>query len=304
MRGTAVNRASVVGCVLATAPGLSAGVYSAAEPSGMRAGPDGRLVELPYVPPFKSLLEERLNAANPATPDAVNGLRTFRGLLLERLDKNKAAVTGRSPVPQQVAHAVDLIRAGRSAEAVNLLEPRARDRVPDFVALATLAHAHAARGDWGEARRVHGSALFDAEPPTQLPGVLPDLTKRYVELERTYYARWLYLRERDAGQREGLSEQDVLPLFGPTPKNPESPPVRWVNESGRYEPGKLAAAERAKLPADADRRRPATAACGRPTTRGCSGCSPNSTRPAANSARPSRCSTSAPGAAASQIAAS
>lgn len=241
-------RAFAVGYLVLAAPALQAGIYSAAEPSGMRSGPDGRLVELPYVPAFKAFLEERLNAANPATPDRVNGINTFRGLLKQRVE---APPAGRLTVPEQVARAVDLIRIGRAADAVNLLEARTRDRDPDFVAVVTLAHAYAAKGDWGEAVRCHSLAVFDAQPPSQLPGVLPELTKRYVELEKTHYPRWLQLRNRESGQREGLSEQDVLPLFGPTAQNPSQTPVKWVNEAGRYEAGKLAAGERAKLPPDA-----------------------------------------------------
>ncbi len=241
-------RAFAVGCLMLAAPALQAGIYSAAEPSGMRAGPGGRLVELPYVPAFKSFLEERLNAANPATPDQVNGVNTFRGLLKQRVE---VPPVGRLAVPQQVARAVDLIRVGRAADAVNLLEARTRDRDPDFVAVVTLAHAYAAKGDWGEAVRCHSLAVFDAQPPSQLPGVLPELTKRYVEIEKTYYPRWLHLRESESGQREGLSEQEVLPLFGPTTQNPSQTPVKWVNDAGQYEPGKFAAGERAKLPPDA-----------------------------------------------------
>ena len=237
-------------CLLLAAPTLQAGVYSAAEPSGMRAGRGGTLVELPYVPPFKSFLEERLNAGNPLTPDAVGGVATFRGLLKQRVEAQSANAR-RLPLPQQVAHAVDLIRVGRANDAVNLLEPRTRDRDPDYVAVLTLAHAYAARGDFGEAIRCHGLATLDAQLPTQLPGVLPELTKRYVELEKTHYARWLQLRQRESGQRDGLADQEVLPLFGPTARNPTQTPVNWVNDAGGYGSGKLAAAERAKLPPDA-----------------------------------------------------
>jgi len=238
-------RAFAAGCLLLAAPTLRAGVYTAAEPSGLRAGPDGRLVELPYVPPFKAYLEERLNAANPAMPEAVNGVPTFRGLLKQRVEAQSASAR-RLPLPEQVAHAADLIRVGRAGDAVNLLQPRTRDRDPDYVALATLAHAYAARGEWDEAVRCHGLAVFDATPPPQLPGVPSTLTKRYVELEKTHYARWLRLRQLESSQREGLAEQDVLPLFGGS-----QTAVKWANDAGVYEPGKLAAAERAKLPPDA-----------------------------------------------------
>ena len=231
--------------VALTGPTATAGIYSAAEPSGMRVGPDGRFVELPYVPPFKSKLDDRLNAANPATPDAANGVLTFRGLLKQRLDAWKPEA--RKTVAEQVAHAVDLIRIGRPSEAVNLLEPRTRDRVPDYLAIVTLAHAHAVAGDWGEASRAHGFALFDAEPPTQLPGVLPELTKRYVELEKKHYARWLQLRKEQAASREKPADQGVIGLFADAAGHP----VTWFNAAGVYEPGNLAPAERAKLPADA-----------------------------------------------------
>ena len=238
-------RAFAAGCLLLAAPTLRAGVYTAPEPSNLRAGPDGRLVELPHVPPFKSYLEERLNAANPAMPEAVNGVPTFRGLLKLRVAA-QSANAAKLPLADQVAHAANLIRVGRAGDAVNLLQPRTRDRDPDYVALVTLAHAYAARGEWDEAIRCHGLAVYDATPPAQLPGVPPASTAAYLNLEKTHYARWLRLRQRESTQREGLAEQEVLPLFGAAQS-----PVTWANDGGAYEPGKLAAAERAKLPPDA-----------------------------------------------------
>jgi hypothetical protein len=143
--------------------------------------------------------------------------------------------------------AADLIRAGRAGEAVNLLRPRTRDRVPDFAALMNLAHGHASRGEWEDAIRAHGQALFDAEPPSQLPGATPEQTRWLLRVERDYYRRWLQLRQREAAAREPTEEQDVYPLFPAA----DGQPVRFVNDQGVYEPGKLAAAEKAKLPPDA-----------------------------------------------------
>jgi hypothetical protein len=205
---------------------LQAGMYTALEPTPFRTSPDGFLQELPYVPPFKTFLEERLNASNPANPEVIDGRKTYRGILLER---HRASGT------KTIDGAVDAIRLGLAGEAVNLLLPRTRDRNLDYVALVTLAHAHAVRGEWDEAIRCHALATYDAEPPKTLPGANAEQTHRLVAIEKMYYARWLNLRKREANMRDGFAEQDVLGLFGP---------MTWTA-------GKLSEPDNAKLPPDA-----------------------------------------------------
>lgn len=144
--------------------------------------------------------------------------------------------------PAEVAGlAADLFRTRQVEEAINLLTPRTRDRSPDFRILASLAHMHAFRGDWAEAMRMHTTALLDTEFPEELPGVTPEQRKWLKRVETEYYRKWLQIRLRETSERIPPEQEEVLPLF----------PVRFVNEAGVYEPGQLAAAERAKLPPDA-----------------------------------------------------
>ena len=232
--------------VLVLVANANAGIYTTAEPTPFRVEAN-RGTELPYVPQFKSFLDDRLNAVNPALPDLLDGKATFRGaakLRIEQRGKN----TSRLPVADQVALAADFIRIGHTAEAVNLLEARTRDRIPDYLALVTLAHAHAARGEWSEAIRVHGLAILDAEPPSLLPGATAEQTRWLVKLERDYYARWLRLRHQESLLREPPEEQNVYSLF---PAKSDATSLKFVNEAGQYEPGNLAAVEKAKLPVDA-----------------------------------------------------
>lgn len=144
--------------------------------------------------------------------------------------------------PAEVAGlAADLFRTRQVEEAINLLTPRTRDRSPDFRILASLAHMHAFRGDWAEAMRMHTTALLDTEFPEELPGVTPAQRNWLKRVETEYYRKWLQIRLRETSKRVPPEHEEVLPLF----------PVRFVNEAGVYEPGQLAAAERAKLPPDA-----------------------------------------------------
>lgn len=217
-----------IALLAAVAPVAPAGVYFAAERGPFAVDAGGQPAELPYEPRFKQLLDERLNARIPTTPLEVAGKPTLRG-----------EAVAKSNGPDPVAAASYAIRAGDPAAAVNLLAPLKRR--PDFVALLTLAHAHAARGEWTEAVRTHEAAFFDADPPPTLPGATPDQTKWLLNLERTHYRRWLTLNRDEAAVRDKAG-QDVFDLF---------PGVRFVGESGRYEPGTLSAAGKAKLPPDA-----------------------------------------------------
>jgi hypothetical protein len=107
--------------------------------------------------------------------------------------------------------------------------------------LANLAHTHAARQEWDEAVRWHQAALLDAEFPDDLPGATPDQRKWLLKIEREYYPRWLAVHRRRAAEKTPPDAEEVFPLF----------PVRFVNDAGAYEAGRLAAAEKAKLPPDA-----------------------------------------------------
>jgi hypothetical protein len=231
-------------------PHTQAGVYSPDEPMPFQVGPDGAAKDVTYLPTFKILLDERLNASNPAVPDVQKlegkDVTTYRGRLRGRIAERLPRVESLSPADLS-GLASDLLRVGRDRDALNVLEPRKRDRMPDFRVIATLAHVHATRGEWDEALRWHGLALFDCPFPDDLPGTTPEQRKWLEKVERDYYHRWLRFRQQESTRREPPESQNVDPLFPAA----GSEPVRFVNEQGEYEPGKLAAAERAKLPPDA-----------------------------------------------------
>jgi hypothetical protein len=216
-----------------------AGVYSPDGPAPFAVRADGTAEEMPFGPefegPFAQRFGQRLNEADDR-PEAVRGSRNEdRSRLLEQVK----ALRGK---PGEVAALSALyLRAGNPTEALNLLAPLSRSRSPDFRVLAHFAHAHAARGEWDEAVRWHQSAVLDAEFPDDLPGTAPEQRKWLQKVERQYYSRWLQVHRQRAAAKLPPDREEVFPLFD----------VKFVNDAGKYEPGQLAAAEKAKLPPDA-----------------------------------------------------
>lgn len=209
--------------VLAVAPGR-ASLYQPDEPTSLSVTPAGTPVALPFAE-FKRRLVTLANQLNPTlkTPE--------RERLLGRIATRQKART-RAPV-ETVALAADLIRAGRPDDAAGVL---ARDR-RGFLPNATLAHAAAARGDWRDAWN-YQSIANDEAPPDELPGLTRPQLAWQLHLNKAYL---LSLFEMRTKPRAAPEVETVEPLF----------PVTFVNDAGAYEPGVLAAAERAKLPADA-----------------------------------------------------
>jgi len=245
-----IRRTLILGAVAFLGSNAEAGVYGPEDVSPFAIRPDGTAEELPYVPNFKSMLDDRLNAGNPKAPLEENGKPTYRGRLVQRVEtlwpsggftsRIPASVSGLS-LDRQVDLAADMIRLGRADDAVALLQPRARDRNPDFKALVTLSQAYAARGEWDSAIQTHADAFELAPRPVTLPGANAAQTKWVLEVEKGFVARWLALRKAEAASREPVETHDLLGLF----------PVRFVNDKGEYQPGTLAAAEKAKLRPDA-----------------------------------------------------
>lgn len=215
-----------------------AGLYSPDEPPPVPVTPDGKAGEIGFGPrfegPFAVQLGTLMNYADPRRAD-----NTDRQKLLKRIEelRNK-----RERTPDEIAAlAVAYLRAGETAEPLNLLAPLSRSRTPDFRVLANLAHTHAVRGEWDEAVRWHQSAVLDTEFPADLAGSTPEQRKWLLQVERQYYAKWLRIHRDRARERRPPEQEEIFPLFD----------VKFVGESGRYEPGQLAAAEKAKLPPDA-----------------------------------------------------
>ena len=162
---------------------------------------------------------------------------------------------------ETAALAADLVRIGRLDDAQNRLAARLRDRNPNYFVFTTYAAIRATAGDWAEALRYHTAAQLDSEMPTTARGLSQSQSQWWQKLDRDYVPHYYRLRLKETEERknksrsevEALNEaENIFPLFpAPTRANPQPQPVRFVNDAGVYQPGHLAAAERAKLPPDA-----------------------------------------------------
>jgi hypothetical protein len=228
-------------CAVLTRP-APATLYEPNDPTGVPVSETGTPDPFPFVE-FKRRLVDLRNEAVPAIKTRE------REQVLARIQTRAAA---RSPTPDEAAAlAADLLRTGQYDRAVNLLKPLYDDRdrkgTRTYLVTSALIHAHALRQEWGQALGYYAD-LFDLTPPATVPKLSAAQWTWQLGLDRgplkTYLLeqRKLAGRAADAARRAELdANEDVFPLF----------PVRFVNDAGRYEPGKLAAAERAKLPADA-----------------------------------------------------
>jgi len=207
---------------------------------------------------FKTLLNEITEALVPSFPDArtimVNGqpkqILTFKGHAKERIEARlpRAKMLSRDEL---VGLSADLIRLGQAGEATGLLAPQLRERSPDYRLVANLVMAHAFRGEWSAAHDRHNFLLLDVDPPVTVPSLKPEQLKWLIQLDRGPIRAWLAVHQRitlkPTTQQAPGEDAEVYPIFTDAKKLP----IQFVNEAGVYEPGKLAAQERAKLPPDA-----------------------------------------------------
>lgn len=250
-RAVAAVLLAVVGVGVAVVPGR-ASLYQPDDPMIVPVRPDGTGEAFPFQPEFKRRLAVLGNIANPTSKDT-----TDRERVLARV-KARRAIPNRS-VDETVALAADLLRLGNSDagyftdEALGLLIPRTRDRVPNYFVYTTLAEVHAARGEWAEAVTYHDAALIDCEMPTAVKGWTDAQRNWVAKLDRDYVPHYLRLHkaEAEARPRPDPEAEEPPPLFPAAVRGKPTEPVRFVNDAGKYEPGTLAAAERAKLPPDA-----------------------------------------------------
>lgn len=154
-----------------------------------------------------------------------------------------------------------LLQCGMAEEARDLLEHAVRVHPDNFFLFANLATAYAQlgereRGQYERAIVYQEAALaawpehFDALKPEQ-KRLLAIFSVHEGEYHNWRRAEELYLdllKTRQLEQEKGVAEYaDVDALFRPK----KGEPLRFVNEAGEYEPGKLAAVEKAKLPKNA-----------------------------------------------------
>ncbi|HEX4610243.1 MAG TPA: tetratricopeptide repeat protein [Urbifossiella sp.] len=241
-----------IGLVAGVVPGRGA-LYAPDAPMVVPARPDGTAEALPF-DEFRRRFAQLSNIADPR-PGPDGQPNPDRAKVLAR-------VKGRPPAKiadEDAANAADLIRLGNSDggffvnDALNRLTPRTRDRVPSYFAHTALAAAHAARGEWTDAVNYHAAALIDCQMPDHVKGWTDAQRAWQKGFDGTYVPHYYRLRraEAEAKPRPAPELEEPTPLFPLPGKDGTAAPVRFAGESGNYEPGTLAAAERAKLPADA-----------------------------------------------------
>ncbi len=167
---------------------------------------------------FLSDLRTLRNAANLAPgPNPLRETLTDRAAALEAKAKT-AALSADDAADLGECH----VRLGRPLKAIGVLRDARRIDPKHYRAAAGLGIAWVAVGDWNQAANAFDDAVNLA------PAAWKDVDTAHRTLARA--------RAKEAKDADGLDD-----LFG----------VRFVGESGKPEAGKLAAAERKKLPANA-----------------------------------------------------
>jgi tetratricopeptide (TPR) repeat protein len=227
-----------------------AGLYNSSEPDEGKLGRDN------FVLVFRdSLLRLRTIGMRQIQND--NPLRK-RYLLLAALGARAAPSS--LTVEQKMDLGAALVRSGKADEAVNLLEPLARREPKNFLVLSNLATAYQ-RTDQ-ESRAVSTLEQALAAWPAQMDKVdepfraflqsigWHDKAFSWYREAETYQLKLLRLRAREGLIKKGKGDFQTVDALFDDGKSPPRP-VRFVGESGKFEPGKLAADEKAKLPKDA-----------------------------------------------------
>jgi hypothetical protein len=276
---TALIIAVIAGSWLLAAGPARAGLYNTAEPSE-GPGPNKEGVVKPIPPgPYHGLLMDlrKIRAANPALPAALassvglmgspfgqasvvvapamlSGIAQDRQRYdyLVKVEQLQAKKRSGQPNEQDLVNlSAYLIRLGQYEEAVQVLTPMAGRECRNFMIKSNLATAEQLAAPSDSARLMRAAEhISDALSlwPKEYPG-LSSQQLGWLEQAEKAQQRLLRLRSRELRQQAAgavRAAQGVDPLFGPLDN-----PVRFVGESGAYEAGKLAAAERAKLPPDA-----------------------------------------------------
>lgn len=244
---------AALGLVVVLAEPARAGIYSPDEPFVFEIDADGNAKPIQYAGGF-DILFATLREAATLPQRAGDPPYPSRAAALTRVQQRQAKGVNSLSVEEAAGLTADLIRLNRNDEALNILQPLARDRTRGgFLAYTHLARAHAGRGEWREAADQQQMAVRHTEFPASFARLSKAQLTWLKRVERDYYLPFLSHRADDArrGRVSGLREElDALfPAAAPTKR--QTDPVRFVGESGQYEPGRIAAAEKQKLPPDA-----------------------------------------------------
>jgi hypothetical protein len=235
-----VNTHCLVAAVMAFGPcqALQAGLYLPARPAQTPEITPRGVKPIPF-PLFRpNVLEDLLKIGSPQSPESA-----VRKEFLAARDKlEMKARAGGLTEEDKVNLSGYLIRLRQYQEAVDLLTPVATRECRNFMVFANLATAEQQTGQLERAV----SHLEQAQDvwPRESSGLSQEQLRWFRQAEKYHL---LLVRHRWAqARRAAQSPPSLDPLFVK-----DGQPVRYVGDNGRYEAGKIAASERAKLPPDA-----------------------------------------------------
>jgi hypothetical protein len=241
-----VKLVAAVLVALAVSASAQGGIYSPDEAFNFEIDADGFAKPIQYASGFELLVADVRDVGVPVNPLTAK----YQDRVRQRREKGVAALT---PV-ELAGFTADLIRLNKPDEALNILQPIARDpRRGGFLAYAHLARAHAGRNEWREAYEQQQMAVRYSEFPTEFGRLTKPQLAWLKRVEREYYLPFLAHRAEEAqrGRRDHLRE-DVDALFpAAIPPKKVDDPVHFVGEDGAYMAGAIADRERKKLPKDA-----------------------------------------------------
>lgn len=191
---------------------------------------------LPFALFRRDVLEDLLKIGNPQASQIRSKFLKARDELLAK------AKAGSLTLEDRVNLSGALIRLRQNQEAIDLLTPVATRECRNFMVFANLATAEQSTGNLERAIS-HLEQAMDIWP-TNWPGMTPEQLRWYRQAEKYHL---LLVKERWASARRSSRQPIGLDaLFAK-----DGQPIRYVGDSGQYEAGQIAAAERVKIPPDA-----------------------------------------------------
>ena len=250
------RRIALIGLLVAgfgAVPSARAGLYNTADAEAeTRLSPNFEGV-------FRSVLGD-LRSVSAAKPDRESTLRK-RYVLMEALGAK--AIPDLRTLEEKLNYSVVLIRRNKADEAISLLQPLTREHPDNLIVQSHFATAHF----------LSSSEDFRARATDLMRQTLSIWPERWDDLDdarKAYLARlgWegLYeqnrkyevyfeklirhrIREEARRKKKLPIEETIDPLF--VGNDQDKKPVRFVSDAGKFEAGRLADAERARLPGDA-----------------------------------------------------
>jgi tetratricopeptide (TPR) repeat protein len=189
----------------------------------------------PEALPFDAFKLRRVVVRNMGISEWKGGPEPAERLeLAERIKKEQEKPATKRTVEESVALAIDLLHYGKFDEAEGILRQQQRGFLPNI----TLAHIAITKGDWLQADDFLEIANGSPQPK-ESPPLSKQKLKWQLELNRGALNKLVRLRLAETGAKKPQPENELPDQLWP---------VNFVNDKGEYEPGKLAAAEKAKLP--------------------------------------------------------